>query len=262
MLRALFTGATGMQAQQINVDVIANNLANVSTIGFKKSRADFQELLYETIIPAGAPSAAGNEIPTGLQIGAGVRPASTSRIFTEGEFKRTDNQLDVAIEGDGFFSVTLPTGQTAYSRSGAFKVNSSGALTTSEGFLITPGITIPTTALNVTIGTDGTVSVINAGQTAPTTLGQLQLVKFQNPAGLNSLGRNLLLETNATGAPLAGTPGAQGFGTIAQGFVENSNVAVVDELVALIEAQRAYEINSRTVQTSDEMLRTVSDLKR
>lgn len=262
MLRALFTGATGMQAQQINVDVIANNLANVSTIGFKKSRADFQELLYETIIPAGAPSAAGNEIPTGLQIGAGVRPASTSRIFTEGEFKRTDNQLDVAIEGDGFFSVTLPTGQTAYSRSGAFKVNSSGALTTSEGFLITPGITIPTTALSVTIGTDGTVSVINAGQTAPTTLGQLTLVKFQNPAGLNSLGRNLLLETNATGAPLTGTPGAQGFGTIAQGFVENSNVAVVDELVALIEAQRAYEINSRTVQTSDEMLRTVSDLKR
>jgi len=262
LLRALFTGATGMQAQQINVDVIANNLANVSTIGFKKSRADFQELLYETIIPAGAPSAAGNEIPTGLQIGAGVRPASTSRIFTEGEFKRTDNQLDVAIEGDGFFSVTLPTGQTAYSRSGAFKVNSSGALTTSEGFLITPGITIPTTALSVTIGTDGTVSVINAGQTAPTTLGQLTLVKFQNPAGLNSLGRNLLLETNATGAPLTGTPGAQGFGTIAQGFVENSNVAVVDELVALIEAQRAYEINSRTVQTSDEMLRTVSDLKR
>ena len=166
------------------------------------------------------------------------------------------------FEGDGFFSVTLPTGQTAYSRSGAFKVNSSGALTTSEGFLITPGITVPTTALSVTIGTDGTVSVINAGQTAPTTLGQLTLVKFQNPAGLNSLGRNLLLETNATGAPLTGTPGAQGFGTIAQGFVKNSNVAVVDELVALIEAQRAYEINSRTVQTSDEMLRTVSDLKR
>ena len=171
MLRALFTGATGMQAQQINVDVIANNLANVSTIGFKKSRADFQELLYETIIPAGAPSAQGNQIPTGLQIGAGVRPASTSRIFTEGEFKRTDNELDVAIEGDGFFQVTLPTGQTAYSRSGAFKVNSTGELVTSEGFRVTPGVTIPTTALNVTIGTDGTVSVINAGSTAPTTVG-------------------------------------------------------------------------------------------
>lgn len=262
MLRALFTGATGMQAQQINVDVIANNLANVSTIGFKKSRADFQELLYETIIPAGAPSAQGNQIPTGLQIGAGVRPASTSRIFTEGEFKRTDNELDVAIEGDGFFQVTLPTGQTAYSRSGAFKVNSTGELVTSEGFRVTPGVTIPTTALNVTIGTDGTVSVINAGSTAPTTVGTLTLVKFQNPAGLNSLGRNLLLETTASGAPLTGTPGTQGFGTIAQGFVENSNVKVVDELVALIEAQRAYEINSRTVQTADEMLRTVSDLKR
>ncbi|MFP6889771.1 MAG: flagellar basal-body rod protein FlgG [Nitrospinota bacterium] len=262
MLRALFTGATGMQAQQINVDVIANNLANVSTIGFKKSRADFQELLYETIIPAGAPSAQGNQIPTGLQIGAGVRPASTSRIFTEGEFKRTDNELDVAIEGDGFFQVTLPTGQTAYSRSGAFKVNSTGELVTSEGFRITPGVTIPTTALNVTIGTDGTVSVINAGSTAPTTVGDLTLVKFQNPAGLNSVGRNLLLETTASGAPLTGTPGTQGFGTIAQGFVENSNVKVVDELVALIEAQRAYEINSRTVQTADEMLRTVSDLKR
>ncbi len=262
MLRALFTGATGMQAQQITVDVIANNLANVSTIGFKKSRADFQELLYETIIPAGAPSAQGNEIPTGLQIGAGVRPASTTKIFTEGEFKRTDNELDVAIEGAGFFQVTLPSGETAYTRSGAFKVNSSGALVTSEGFLITPGINIPTTALNVTIGTDGTVSVINAGSTAPTQLGTLALVKFQNPAGLNSLGRNLMLETTASGNPLQGTPGTQGFGTIAQGFVENSNVQVVDELVQLIEAQRAYEINSRTVQTADEMLRTVSDLKR
>lgn len=262
MLRALFTGATGMQAQQINVDVIANNLANVSTIGFKKSRADFQELLYETIIPAGALSAQGNQIPTGLQIGAGVRPASTSRIFTEGEFKRTDNELDVAIEGDGFFQVTLPTGQTAFTRSGAFKINSTGEIVTSEGFRITPGITIPTTALNITIGTDGTVSVINAGQTAPTTVGTLTLVKFQNPAGLNSVGRNLLLETSASGAPLIGTPGTQGFGTLAQGFVENSNVQVVDELVALIEAQRAYEINSRTVQTADEMLRTVADLKR
>ena len=262
MLRALFTGATGMQAQQLNVDVIANNLANVSTIGFKKSRADFQELLYETIIPAGAPSAQGNEIPTGLQIGAGVRPASTSRIFTEGEFKRTDNELDVAIEGDGFFQVTLPTGETAYTRSGAFKVNSTGAVVTSEGFLISPNVTIPTTALNITISTDGTVSVINAGTTAPAQVGQLQLVKFQNPAGLSSQGRNLLLETTASGTPITGTPGLQGFGTLAQGFIENSNVQVVDELVGLIESQRAYEINSRTVQTADEMLRTVSDLKR
>jgi flagellar basal-body rod protein FlgG len=262
LLRALFTGATGMQAQQINVDVIANNLANVSTIGFKKARADFQELLYETIIPAGAPSAAGNQIPTGLQIGAGVRPASTSRIFTEGEFKRTDNELDVAIEGDGFFQVTLPSGQAAFTRSGAFKVNSTGAMTTSEGYLLSPAITIPTTALNVTVGTDGTVSVINAGVTAPTTLGTITMVKFQNPAGLSSQGRNLSLATTASGNPLQGTPGTAGFGTLAQGFIENSNVQVVDELVGLIEAQRAYEINSRTVQTADEMLRTVGDLKR
>ncbi len=263
MLRALFTGATGMQAQQLNVDVIANNLANVSTIGFKKSRADFQELLYETIIPAGAPSAQGNEIPTGLQIGAGVRPASTSRIFTEGEFNRTDNDLDVAIEGDGFFRVTLPgDGGTAYTRSGAFKVNSTGAVVTSEGFLITPNITIPTTALNITIATDGTVSVINAGTTAPAQVGQIQMVRFQNPAGLSSQGRNLFLETTASGTPQVANPGQGGFGTLAQGFIENSNVQVVDELVGLIESQRAYEINSRTVQTADEMLRTVSDLKR
>ncbi len=173
MIRALFTAATGMQAQQINVDVIANNLANVSTVGFKKARADFQELLYETIIPAGALSANGTEIPTGLQIGAGVRPASTARIFTEGEFKRTDNELDVAIEGDGFFSVTRPNGDTAYTRSGAFKLNSSGQLVTSEGFAISPNINIPTTAVSVTVGSDGTVSVINPGSTASTQVGRL-----------------------------------------------------------------------------------------
>ncbi len=262
MIRALFTAATGMQAQQLNVDVIANNLANVSTVGFKKARADFQELLYETIIPAGALSADGIEIPTGLQVGAGVRPASTARIFTEGGFKRTDNELDVAIEGDGFFSVTLPNGDTAYTRSGAFKLNSTGQLVTSEGFTISPNINIPTTAVSVTVGSDGTVSVINAGTTASTTVGSLTLVKFQNPAGLSSQGRNLYLETVASGSPTTGTPGQQGFGTIAQGFLENSNVSVVDELVSLIEAQRAYEINSRTVQASDEMLRTAAELKR
>lgn len=262
MIRALFTAATGMQAQQINVDVIANNLANVSTVGFKKFRADFQELLYETIIPAGATSADGTEVPTGLQIGSGVRPASTSRIFTEGEFKRTNNELDMAIEGDGFFSVILPNGDTAYTRSGAFKLNGSGQLVTSEGFTISPNITIPTTALSVTVGTDGTISVINAGTTASTQVGQLTLTRFQNPAGLSSQGRNLYLETVASGTPNTGTAGQQGFGTLAQGFLENSNVSVVDELVSLIEAQRAYEINSKTVQASDEMLRTAADIKR
>lgn len=262
MIRAMFTAATGMQAQQINVDVIANNLANVSTVGFKKSRADFQELLYETLLPAGSPSAQGNEIPTGLQIGTGVRPIATQKIYTEGEFKRTDNELDVAIEGDGFFEVTLPSGDTNYTRSGAFKINSSGQLVTSEGFLISPNITIPSTALSVTIGTDGVVSVINAGTTTPSQVGSLTLVRFSNPAGLKAKGRNLFEATEASGSPQTGTAGQDGFGTLAQGFIENSNVSVVEELVALIEAQRAYEINSRAVQTSDEMLQTVANLKR
>ncbi len=262
MIRALFTAATGMQAQQINIDVIANNLANVSTVGFKKHRADFQELLYETIVPAGAPSAQGTEIPTGLQIGTGVRPIATQKIFTEGEFKRTDNELDMAIEGEGFFVVTRPNGETAYTRSGAFKLNSSGQVVTSEGFLLSPNITIPTTALKVTLGTDGTVSVINAGTTTPTQVGQITLARFPNPAGLSSLGKNLFAETVASGAATTGTPGLTGIGTLVQGFLENSNVSVVDELVHLIEAQRAYEINSKAIQTSDEMLQVVGNLKR
>jgi len=251
-----------MQAQQINIDVIANNLANVSTVGFKKHRADFQELLYETIVPAGAPSAQGTEIPTGLQIGTGVRPIATQKIFTEGEFKRTDNELDMAIEGEGFFVVTRPNGETAYTRSGAFKLNSSGQVVTSEGFLLSPNITIPTTALKVTLGTDGTVSVINAGTTTPTQVGQITLARFPNPAGLSSLGKNLFAETVASGAATTGTPGLTGIGTLVQGFLENSNVSVVDELVHLIEAQRAYEINSKAIQTSDEMLQVVGNLKR
>jgi len=262
LIRALFTAATGMQAQQINIDVIANNLANVSTVGFKKHRADFQELLYETIVPAGAPSAQGTEIPTGLQIGTGVRPIATQKIFTEGEFKRTDNELDMAIEGEGFFVVTRPNGETAYTRSGAFKLNSSGQVVTSEGFLLSPNITIPTTALKVTLGTDGTVSVINAGTTTPTQVGQITLARFPNPAGLSSLGKNLFAETVASGAATTGTPGLTGIGTLVQGFLENSNVSVVDELVHLIEAQRAYEINSKAIQTSDEMLQVVGNLKR
>ncbi|MBI3128947.1 MAG: flagellar basal-body rod protein FlgG [Candidatus Tectomicrobia bacterium] len=262
MIRALFTAATGMQAQQINIDVIANNLANVSTVGFKKHRADFQELLYETIIPPGSPSAQGNQIPTGLQIGTGVRPAATQKIFTEGEFKRTDNELDLAVEGEGFFVITRPSGETAYTRSGAFKLDSTGRLVTSEGFLLSPNITIPTTALKITVGTDGTVSVLTAGATTPTQAGQITLARFPNPGGLNSLGRNLFGETVASGAPTTGNPGVNGLGTLVQGFLENSNVSVVDELVALIEAQRAYEINSKAIQTSDEMLQVVANLKR
>lgn len=262
MIRALFSAATGMQAQQINIDVIANNLANVSTVGYKKHRADFQELLYETIIPPGSPSAQGNQIPTGLQIGTGVRPAATQKIFTEGEFKRTDNELDMAIEGEGFFVITRPNGDTAYTRSGAFKLNSTGQLVTSEGFLLSPNISIPTSALKINIGTDGTVSVLTAGSTTATQAGQITLARFPNAAGLNSLGRNLYGETVASGAPTAGNAGVNGLGTLVQGFLENSNVSVVDELVSLIEAQRAYEINSKAIQTSDEMLQVVNNLKR
>ncbi|MEK6710460.1 MAG: flagellar basal-body rod protein FlgG [Nitrospinota bacterium] len=262
MIRALFSAATGMQAQQVNIDVIANNLANVSTVGFKKHRADFQELLYETIIPPGSPSAQGNMIPTGLQIGTGVRPAATQKIFTEGEFKRTDNEFDIAIEGDGFFVITRPNGDTAYTRSGAFKLNSTGQMVTSEGFLLSPNITIPTNAVKVNVGTDGTVSVLSAGAATPTQVGQITLARFPNAGGLSSLGRNLYAETVASGAATTGNAGTSGLGTIAQGFLENSNVSVVDELVALIEAQRAYEINSKAIQASDEMLQVVSNLKR
>ncbi len=262
MIRALFTASTGMQAQQLTIDVISNNLANVSTVGFRKSRADFQDLLYETVIPAGTASAQGNEIPTGLQLGHGVRPVATQKIFREGDFRRTDNELDLAIEGDGFFAVTQPNGELAYTRSGALKLNSQGQMVTSEGFLLSPNITVPSTAINVTIGSDGTVTVISAGAAAPSQIGAITLARFPNPAGLSSLGRNLFMPTQASGAATTGTPGEGGFGTIAQGFLENSNVSVIEEMVGLIEAQRAYEINSRAIQTSDELLQTAANLKR
>lgn len=262
MLRTLWTAATGMQSMTLKVDVIANNLANVNTTGFKRNRADFQDLLYQNLRPAGTSAAAGSEIPTGIQLGHGSRPVATQKIFVQGDYQQTGNQLDLAIEGDGFFQVTQPNGTIAYTRAGSFKVNSQGQVVTSDGFLLEPAITIPTDAISIAVGTDGTVSVLQAGQAAATELGTIELTKFINPAGLQAIGRNLYLETAASGAPQAGTAGEDGLGTIAQGFLEMSNVNVVDEMVNMITAQRAYEINSKAIQTADDMLLTANDIKR
>ncbi len=262
MIRALYSAATGMEAQQLNIDVIANNLANVGTAGFKKSRADFQDLLYQTLKEPGGLATGTTQVPTGIQVGLGVRPAAVERIHLQGDFDQTTNPLDIAIEGDGFFQVTLPDGNAAYTRAGAFKLDSTGSLVTSEGNPVNPQITIPQAAESVTIGSDGTVSVKLAGQTAPSQVGQIQTARFANPAGLRAEGRNLFRETDTSGTAQPGTPGQDGHGQLAQGFLEGSNVSVVEELVAMITGQRAYEINSRAITAADEMLRTASQLGR
>ncbi|MEN6355599.1 MAG: flagellar basal-body rod protein FlgG [Armatimonadota bacterium] len=262
MIRALYTAATGMAAQQTNLDITANNLANVNTSGFKKTRADFQDLLYQTIRSAGSSQAQGVQVPTGIQVGLGTRMAATQKIFTQGDYKQTDNDLDVMIEGDGFFQVMQPSGETAYTRDGSFKKDSDGKLVTSDGYAVQPEITIPSEADDITIGEDGTVTVTVSGQTAPQQIGQIQIVKFLNPAGLNSLGKNLYAATDASGEPATATPGQDGAGTLSQGMVEMSNVSVVDEMVNMIEAQRAYEVNSKSIQTSDDMLSIANNLKR
>lgn len=262
MMRALYIAATGMEAQQLNIDIISNNLANVNTAGFKKSRGDFQDLLYQTIRMAGAPSGTGTQIPSGIQIGLGVRPASIQRIFTPGDFQNTQNSLDIAIEGEGFFQISLSDGTVAYTRSGAFKKDSTGRVVTSDGFPLEPAITVPSDALNITIGANGTVSVLQAGNPTPVEIGSIQLARFSNPSGLNSIGRNLFLPTAASSEAIAGIPGEAGFGTITQGFLEASNVNIAEELVSMIIGQRAYEINSKAIQTADEMLRTANELKR
>ncbi len=262
MLRSLWTAATGMQAQALNIDVLSNNLANVNTAGFKKSRADFQDLLYENLRPAGAASAAGNQVPTGIQLGHGTRPAAVQKIFVQGDMQHTKNQLDLAIEGDGFFQILKPNGEIAYTRSGAFKLDSEGRIVNSDGFLLEPTLSIPPDTLDVTVGTDGTVSVMQAGNPQPTEIGTLQLVRFVNPAGLNSIGRNLYLQTSASGEPITGTPGEDGLGTLSQGYLEMSNVSVVEEMVSMITAQRAYEVNSKAIQAADEMLQMANNVKR
>jgi len=262
MIRSLWTAASGMQAQALNIDVIANNLANVNTTGFKKSRADFQDLLYETLSSAGVASSAVTQVPTGIQVGHGTRPVAVQKIFIQGDYQHTKNELDVALEGDGFFQVMQPSGEIAYTRAGAFKISSEGEIVTSDGFLMEPEISIPLDSLSISIGLDGTVSVLEAGQAEASEVGTIELVKFVNPAGLNSIGKNLYLQTSASGDPVTGTAGEDGLGTIAQGFLEMSNVSVVDEMVNMITAQRAYEVNSKAIQASDEMLQMANNIKR
>ncbi|WP_028323884.1 flagellar basal-body rod protein FlgG [Desulfatirhabdium butyrativorans] len=260
--RALSIAATGMQAQTLNIDVIANNLANVSTPGFKKSRADFQDLLYQNLRPAGTASSTGEQVPTGIQLGQGTRPVATQRIFAQGDYQYTKNELDVAIEGDGFFQIKQASGDIAYSRGGNFKLNSDGKIVTSDGYSLEPEITIPSDAVSVSIESDGTVSVVQAGQVTPVQIGSIETARFINPAGLRSIGKNLYIETAASGAPVTGAPGADGRGNLSQGFLEMSNVSVVDEMVNMIAAQRAYEINSKAIQTSDDMMQMANNLKR
>lgn len=260
MIRALWTAATGMESQQFNIDVIAHNLANVNTSGFKKSMADFQDILYQTIQAPGSPSSANTVYPTGMQVGLGSRVAAVQKIFSQGDFMQTKNPLDLAIEGNGFYQITLPSGEIVYSRAGAFKVNNNGEVVNSDGFLMEPAITVPADALSITVGTDGTVSAIIAGQTTPQQLGQIQLAKFSNPAGLEAIGRNLFRPSEASGVATTGTPGTDGFGFIAQGYLEMSNVNVVEEMVAMITSQRAYEVNSRAIRTADEMLQMANSL--
>lgn len=263
MNRALFTAATGMIAQQTNIDTIANNLANVNTTGFKKSRVNFQDLLYETLRPAGTETAAGTTIPEGIQIGHGVRPSSVAKVFSGGNLIQTGNPLDLVIEGDGFFQLELPDGTTAYTRDGAFKMNQDGMIMTVDGYPLTPAMNIPVEFEQISVGSDGTVSVSVPGSSTPQNLGTLTLVRFPNTAGLDArLGRNLLLETQASGPPTEGQPGLDGIGMIEQGFLENSNVQVVEEIIHLIIAQRAYEASSKVIQASDEMLQQANNVRR
>jgi flagellar basal-body rod protein FlgG len=260
MIRSLWIARTGLDAQQTQLDVIANNLANVSTNGFKRGRAVFEDLLYQTIRQPGAQSSQQTQIPTGLQVGTGARPVAVARIFTQGNLQQTSNSLDLAIQGSGFFQIQLPDGTTAYTRDGSFQKDNQGQIVTSEGYPLQPAITIPANATSLSVGQDGTVSVTVPGSPAATTIGNIQLATSVNPAGLQSIGQNLFLETAASGTPTANTPGSNGAGSVNQAFVETSNVNVAEELVTMIQTQRAYELNSRVVSTSDQMLGRLSQL--
>lgn len=260
MIRSLWISKTGLDAQQTQLDVISNNLANVSTNGFKRSRAVFEDLLYHTVRQPGAQSSQQTQLPSGLQLGTGVRPVATERIFTQGNVNQTSNDKDVAIQGAGFFQVLMPDGTSAYTRDGAFQTDSQGQLVTSSGYVVQPPITIPANATKMTVGRDGTVSITQPGTAANTQIGTLQVTTFINPAGLESRGENLYVETAASGTPNPNTPGTNGAGALWQGYVETSNVNVVEELVNMIQTQRAYEINSKAITTSDQMLAKLSQL--
>jgi flagellar basal-body rod protein FlgG len=260
MIKSLWISKTGLDAQQTQLDVISNNLANVGTTGFKRARVAFEDLLYQNVRQAGANSSQQTQLPTGLQIGTGVRAVATPRMFTQGNLQQTGNQFDLAINGQGFFQIQLPDGTTAYTRDGSFHVDANGGLVTASGFALVPAITVPPNAQSVTIGQDGTVSVTLPGQAAPQNIGSIQLATFQNPAGLESRGQNLFVETAASGTASANTPGTNGLGLLQQGYLETSNVNVVEELVSMIQTQRAYEINSKAIQTSDQMLGRLAQL--
>ena len=263
MIRALYSAASGMTAQQMNVDNIAHNLANANTSGYKQRRAQFQDLLYQTVVQPGAAAGQQTVVPTGLQLGLGTRTASNEIIFTQGDFSQTNNPLDLVIQGKGFFQVRRPSGELAYTRSGSFHLDRDGNVVTSTGDPLEPQITLPPDAQQITIGQDGTVSFTQPGQTASQQAGQIQLANFPNPAGLNSLGGNLYSPTDASGDPIVGNPGGQeGMGAVLQGYLEQSNVSVVEEFINLIVAQRGYEANSKVVQAADTMYQQVNNLVR
>jgi flagellar basal-body rod protein FlgG len=263
MIRALYSAATGMQAQQMNVDNIAHNLANASTAGFKMRRAQFQDLMYQTMVQPGSSAGAQTVVPSGLQIGLGARAVSNEIIFTQGDFSLTNNPMDLVIQGKGFFQIRRPTGETAYTRAGQFHLDRDGNIVTSDGEALEPQITIPAEAQAVSIGNDGTVSYSLPGQAATQVAGQIQLAGFANPAGLNSIGKNLFMPTDASGDPVIGTPaGQEGLGGLLQGYVEQSNVSVVEEFVNLIVSQRSYEANSKIIRAADEMYQQINNVTR
>jgi len=260
MIRSLWIAKTGMEGQQTKLDAISNNLANVGTNGYKRAGVAFEDLMYQNLRSAGAASSEQSQLPTGLQVGLGVRAAATTRNFSQGALQNTGNNLDVAVKGQGFFQIQLPDGSTGYTRDGGFQVDAAGQIVTNTGYVLQPGITVPATASAVTIAADGTVSATIPGQTTPQSLGQIQLASFINPAGLEPRGGNIYGETSASGTPNAAAPGSAGHGTLLQGFVEGSNVNVVEELVSMIATQRAYELNSKAIQTSDQMLQKLGQL--
>lgn len=260
MMRALYTAAAGMNAMQYNLDTISNNLANVNTTGFRMNQARFQDLLYQTLKAPGSPIGS-SIVPVGQDVGLGVKVGSSEKIFTQGSLQQTSNPLDVAIEGDGFFQVTLPDGTTAYTRDGSFKEDATGAMVTADGYFLSPQITIPSNAIQVSIGTDGTVTALTPGATTPTTLGQITLARFTNAAGLQPLGQNLFQQTAASGTPIVSQPGLNGAGQLEGGYIEESNVSIVNEMVNMIVAQNAYQANSKSITTAENMLATAIQTK-
>jgi len=261
MMKSLYIASTGMAAQQMAISVISNNLANVSTTGYKKNVAEFQDLFYETFRAAGSATSLGI-LPVGIQVGSGVQPLTVHKLFGQGDPEQTDNALDMMIEGGGFFQVTLPNGSTAYTRAGTFKLNDEGNVVSSQGFPLLPSLSVPFDTKNVSISPEGVVSVTLAGTTTSEVIGTIEIARFTNDAGLDALGKNLFQPTAASGEAVTGLPGQEGFGTLLQGNLENSNVNIADEMVKMIVAQRAYELNSKAIQTSDEMLALVNSLKR